>query len=117
LVSTMSANADPVTITVSNGRRVAYSFCRSRSTRTTSPPRHPRILASPRRRSCRSVATELLVIDLIAQQSPQADVEHRAQHPLERQLVALPVGYQRRHRRPCCNLQAGHVIVDATVLF
>src|SRR5262252_5494504 len=48
------------------GRRVAYSFCRSRIVRTTSPRRHSRIQASPSRRSNGRATAELFVVDLIA---------------------------------------------------
>ena len=42
---------------------------------TTSPHRHSRIQASPRRRWRRCATAELVVVDLIAQQDPQADAQ------------------------------------------
>src|SRR5215472_3569561 len=42
---------------------------------TTSPHRHPRIQASPRRRGRWSATAKLLVIDLIAQENPESDPE------------------------------------------
>jgi DNA invertase Pin-like site-specific DNA recombinase len=69
--------------------------------RTTSPHRHPRIQASPRRRSFRSATAELLVIDLIAQENPQADAElprdghPRFAEPLLRQFPAVESSQRR----------------------
>jgi hypothetical protein len=88
------------------GRRVAYSFCRSRTIRTTSPRRHSRIQASPLGRLCWRATAELVVIDRIAQHDPQSDAEFAAHRttscsePLRLQFASIksPQGGIAPHR-------------------